>query len=31
MTDKDIYIYAEEIRNGKDPFLVGHIIIYLFH
>ena len=20
MTDKDIYIYVEEIRNGKDPF-----------
>ena len=32
MTDKDIYIYAEEIRNGKDPFFFwayNHILISL--
>ena len=32
MTDEDVYKYAEEIRNGKDPFscwVHNHILISL--
>ena len=32
MTDEDVYMYAEEIRNGKDPFSCwahNHILISL--